>query len=45
LPALWRRAVPAQVTDHEQRLALSVTGGVLLVFANYYPVMTIGMQG
>lgn len=29
----------------EQRLALSVTGGVLLVFANYYPVMTIGMQG
>ncbi|MFJ4385312.1 paraquat-inducible protein A [Pseudomonas sp. NPDC089408] len=29
----------------EQRLALSVTGGILLVFANYYPVMTIGMQG
>nr|WP_317663816.1 paraquat-inducible protein A [Pseudomonas sp. KU43P] len=29
----------------QQRLALSVTGAVLLVFANLYPVMTIGMQG
>ncbi|HDS1818158.1 Inner membrane protein YebS [compost metagenome] len=29
----------------QQRLALSVTGGILLVFANFYPVMTIGMQG
>ena len=29
----------------QQRLALSVTGAVLLVFANIYPVMTIGMQG
>jgi len=29
----------------EQRLALSVTGGILLVLANFYPVMTIGMQG
>ncbi len=29
----------------QQRLALSVTGGVLLVFANLYPVMTISMQG
>ncbi|AVH38349.1 paraquat-inducible protein A [Pseudomonas monteilii] len=29
----------------QQRLALSVTGGILLVFANAYPVMTIGMQG
>lgn len=29
----------------EQRLALSVTGAVLLVFANLYPVMTISMQG
>lgn len=27
----------------QQRLALSVTGGILLVFANAYPVMTIGM--
>lgn len=29
----------------EQRLALSLTGAVLLAFANFYPVMTIGMQG
>lgn len=29
----------------QQRLALSVTGGVLLIFANFYPVMTISMQG
>lgn len=29
----------------QQRLALSVTGAVLLVFANLYPMMTIGMQG
>jgi paraquat-inducible protein A len=29
----------------QQRLALSVTGAVLLIFANAYPVMTIGMQG
>ncbi|WDY55661.1 paraquat-inducible protein A [Pseudomonas sp. PSKL.D1] len=29
----------------QQRLALSVTGAVLLLFANLYPVMTIGMQG
>ncbi|PVZ39901.1 paraquat-inducible protein A [Pseudomonas sp. CC120222-01a] len=29
----------------QQRLALSITGGVLLLFANLYPVMTIGMQG
>jgi len=29
----------------QQRLALAVTGAILLVFANVYPVMTIGMQG
>ncbi|MNZ34667.1 Inner membrane protein YebS [compost metagenome] len=29
----------------QQRLALSVTGAVLLAFANVYPVMTISMQG
>lgn len=29
----------------QQRLALGVTGGVLLIFANCYPVMTISMQG
>ncbi|MNG71651.1 Inner membrane protein YebS [compost metagenome] len=29
----------------QQRLALSITGGILLIFANAYPVMTIGMQG
>ncbi|QQZ34106.1 paraquat-inducible protein A [Pseudomonas sp. SK2] len=29
----------------QQRLALSITGGVLLVFANAYPVMTISMSG
>ncbi|MCY1403810.1 Inner membrane protein YebS [compost metagenome] len=29
----------------QQRLALSVTGAVLLAFANIYPVMTISMQG
>ncbi|WP_449433575.1 paraquat-inducible protein A [Pseudomonas putida] len=29
----------------QQRLALSVTGGILLLFANFYPVMTISMQG
>jgi len=29
----------------QQRLALCVTGGVLLVFANAYPVMTISMGG
>ena len=29
----------------EQRLALSVTGAVLLIFANSYPVMTISMKG
>ncbi|WP_313203399.1 paraquat-inducible protein A [Pseudomonas sp.] len=29
----------------QQRLALSVTGAILLIFANAYPVMTIGMQG
>ncbi|GHS81970.1 paraquat-inducible protein A [Pseudomonas sp. DCB_AW] len=29
----------------QQRLALCITGGVLLVFANAYPVMTISMSG
>jgi len=29
----------------QQRLALGVTGAVLLAFANFYPVMTISMQG
>ncbi|MDA8486368.1 paraquat-inducible protein A [Pseudomonas resinovorans] len=29
----------------QQRLALSLTGAVLLVFANLFPVMTISMQG
>ena len=29
----------------QQRLALAVTGAVLLAFANSYPVMTISMQG
>jgi len=29
----------------QQRLALCVTGGVLLAFANAYPVMTISMGG
>ncbi|WP_243055301.1 paraquat-inducible protein A [Pseudomonas sp. BP01] len=29
----------------QQRLALSVTGAVLLAFANVYPVMSISMQG
>ncbi|MDF3936624.1 paraquat-inducible protein A [Pseudomonas citronellolis] len=29
----------------QQRLALSITGAVLLAFANLYPVMTIGMKG
>lgn len=29
----------------QQRLALSITGAVLLVFANVYPVMSISMQG
>lgn len=29
----------------QQRLALSVTAGVLLVFANAYPVMSISLQG
>ncbi|WP_194791547.1 paraquat-inducible protein A [Pseudomonas sp. UFMG81] len=29
----------------QQRLALCVTGAVLLVFANAYPVMTISMRG
>ena len=29
----------------QQRLALSVTGGILLVFANFYPVMSISLQG
>ncbi|MHB9797430.1 paraquat-inducible protein A [Pseudomonas sp. MT3] len=29
----------------QQRLALSLTGAVLLAFANLYPVMTINMQG
>ena len=29
----------------QQRLALSLTGAVLLVFTNLFPVMTISMQG
>lgn len=29
----------------QQRLALALTGAVLLAFANAYPVMTISMQG
>lgn len=29
----------------QQRLALGVTGAILLAFANLYPVMTISMQG
>lgn len=29
----------------QQRLALAVTGAILLAFANLYPVMTISMQG
>lgn len=29
----------------QQRLALSVTAAILLVFANFYPVMSISLQG
>jgi paraquat-inducible protein A len=29
----------------QQRLALSVTAAILLIYANYYPVMSISLQG
>lgn len=29
----------------QQRLALCVTAGILLIFANFYPVMSISLQG
>ncbi|NQD74989.1 paraquat-inducible protein A [Pseudomonas sp. CM27] len=35
---------PVRITV-QQRLALSITGAVLLAFANLYPVMSISMQG